>query len=297
MYSYIYSVIRATASLRGGGSENKLTCLLREQKNSLNVGGSSRLYFTWWWFYLGKVFTAKSGKSGCVLEGVKFRWTRVWGGEAKEWRSNEEQTAGPVLRSHLNGLCCCVFGAGAVGTLWQRVGGTAAPDAVWGADTRGRVGPGANQPGHTSCGHCGNRNVLEEPGSCCHRLTSEWWFESSTLRLSRLKSNDGESEGLFTLQTNMLLRFWTAEPKDQKLENVKLMHQSWICDSGLFWAAVMCPFVWQSFTLDRRDKAEAAAISPVVTAAGSTLDSAGTTLTTTNSTFLVFGLTLTGSVF
>lgn len=56
-----------------------------------------------------------------------------------------------------HGLRRCVFGARGVGALWRRVGGTAAPDAVRGADAGGRVSPGANQPGHASCGHWGRQ--------------------------------------------------------------------------------------------------------------------------------------------
>lgn len=66
-----------------------------------------------------------------------------------------ENRAGTVLRSHFDGECRCVFGAGGLSTLWQRGGGTAAPGAVCGADAGGRVSPGANQPGHTGCGHWG----------------------------------------------------------------------------------------------------------------------------------------------
>lgn len=67
----------------------------------------------------------------------------------EEWKRKErKQERETVLRGHFDGACRCVFGAVAV--LWQC---SAAPDAVCGADAGGRVSPGANQPGHTSCGH------------------------------------------------------------------------------------------------------------------------------------------------
>lgn len=75
--------------------------------------------------------------------------------EEEESQGERENRAGTVLCSHFDGVCRCVFGAGGLSALWQRVGGTAAPGAVCGADAGGRVSPGANQPGHTGCGHWG----------------------------------------------------------------------------------------------------------------------------------------------
>lgn len=103
-----------------------------------------------------------------------------------------------------------MFGAGAAGALRQRVGGTAAPDAVCGANTRGRVGPGANQPGHSSCGHCGG--VKDMNGVLVRDDLSDLVHEVAVrpacadlnrphCDFVRFKSHDGESEAPFTLKT------------------------------------------------------------------------------------------------
>lgn len=123
-----------------------------------------------------------------------------------------------------------MFGAGGVSALWQCVGGAAAPDAVCGADAGGRVSPGADQPGHTGCGHWGgdrDTNVLEhirvelvhvcvgKPGC----MTAELAVQPACADLNRphcgraagFKSDDGESEAPFTLKLQIFLIFCSAQ--------------------------------------------------------------------------------------
>lgn len=70
---------------------------------------------------------------GCVSDRGTFRVHSVRGITGRE----RENRAGTVLRSHFDGVCRCVFGAGGLSALWQRVGGTAAPGAVCGANAGG----------------------------------------------------------------------------------------------------------------------------------------------------------------
>lgn len=112
---------------------------------------------------------------------------------ASEEEEEEEKTENArTVLCHLNGVYSCVFGAAAaaVGALWQCVGGTAAPGAICGAHAGGRVSPGANQTGHTGCGHWGrNRhehNVRDRSQlsgsvikSCISMETAQSWLRAS----------------------------------------------------------------------------------------------------------------------
>lgn len=196
---------------------------------------------------MGRAFTTKtSGLLGSSWKQRSSSEHHVWEGEEKRKKNGEIKRAGTVLRSHFDGVCCCMFRAGAVGALWQCVGGTAAPDAVCGADTGGRVGPGANQPGHASCGHCrGQRDMnvllvtehisveLVFVGVCnlvvCHCPTKHvliWiihcdWADSNLMMENlRLRSH--------WRQKNIPDFLNKAARARSNAENVKLRHQIWI---------------------------------------------------------------------
>lgn len=163
MYSYIYSITTATAWLQGGGSErtnqhqhpkeHRITePTWPTQRSNLQIFEGVCLRDVSCDLCLWEE-RLQLRRRTCLSASYTEESPRCTQHLRRKRRRVKRDRAGTVLRGHFDGAFCCVSGAGGVSALWQCVGGAAAPDAVCGADAGGRVSPGANQPGHTSCGH------------------------------------------------------------------------------------------------------------------------------------------------